>query len=302
MIYYIYEVQFLKTGKTYVGQRQCPINKTPETDTYMGSGKVIRDYFAKHHNYDEWTKSILQVCNSKEEVDKAEIFWIAKRKNEGKAEYNFALGGDGNPLAYYDEETEKVIRKKAREKASETVKNWSEEKRKEIREKKQTAWKIKKERDDYWMYTEKQSKSHKGKKYKSSYADALTEEELKLRSQHVKATWAAKTKEELEQKEQKRQHSIAQWSEEKKKEVFKSYGSPGEKNPIYGKVWWNNGEKNLPLPKGVNPPPGYKKGLLIKNKRKDAGLKWITDGKSNKRINKNDPIPEGWKKGRTKGV
>ena len=38
------------------------------------------------------------------------------------------------------------------------------------------------------------------------------------------------------------------------------------------------------------------KGMSAENSQ--YGTQWITDGKNNKKIKKNDPIPEGWKKGR----
>ena len=38
------------------------------------------------------------------------------------------------------------------------------------------------------------------------------------------------------------------------------------------------------------------KGMSVENSQ--YGTQWITDGKNNKKIKKNDPIPEGWKKGR----
>ena len=300
-MYYIYEVQFIKTGKTYVGQRKCPKNKTLETDFYMGSGKVIRDFFAKHHNYNGWEKTILQVCESKEEADELEKYWIAKRKSEGKAEYNFALGGDGNPLAYYDEQTEKNIRKISRQKANETIANWSDEKRREVREKKQKAWREKRARDDYWKYTEKQSKSHTGIKQKHTYVEAMTEEQLAERSKRVKATWAAKTEDELQQMSEKMKASKDKWSDEKRKAIYKSFGQPGETNPNYGKTWWNNGERNLGVPKGELPPEGFVKGM-VRKKHSNKKWIWITDGKVNKCINSEDEIPEGFRRGRTKGV
>lgn len=299
MIYYIYEVTFLKTGKTYVGQRQCPKNKTPETDTYMGSGKVIRDYYKKHHNYSGWIKVILQVCNSKEEIDKLEVEWIAKRKAEGKAEYNFALGGNGNPMAYYTKEEAKVIYKKGRAKTTEKMKNWSKEKRQEVKLKKQKAWKDKHDKEDYYLYTMKQSKSHKGLKYNGSYRSALSKEELEERDNRVRQTWAAKTKEEIELMIAKRRETEANWDDEKRKHIYKSYGHPGKSNPNYGNHWWNNGIKNLAIPDGQVGPPGYVKGFLTKKSKKRKYI-WITNGTETVKIHTDKKIPEGWWKGRTK--
>ena len=98
-MYYIYEIKNLINGKTYIGQRKCPKNKTPETDIkYMGSGKILWKAYEKY-GIDNFLKSIIETnIETKEEINKREIYWIAEYKKIGKAEYNIAKGGYGGGL------------------------------------------------------------------------------------------------------------------------------------------------------------------------------------------------------------
>ena len=41
-LFYIYVVQNMVNGKTYIGQRKCPKNTTPEKDFYKGSGVYLK--------------------------------------------------------------------------------------------------------------------------------------------------------------------------------------------------------------------------------------------------------------------
>lgn len=107
-MYYIYEIENLINGKTYVGQRKCPMNILPEDDKYMGSGELIRKAI-KAHGVENFVKSILERdIETKKEADVREIWWIAERKKIGKSEYNISLGGTGG---YLGEEVVSLLRK-----------------------------------------------------------------------------------------------------------------------------------------------------------------------------------------------
>ena len=91
-MYYIYLIVNSVNGKTYVGQRKS--SKEWYDDSYMGSGKHLKAAQNKY-GIENFEKFLIQHCYSKEETDKAEIFWIAEYRRRGKAEYNLANGGEG---------------------------------------------------------------------------------------------------------------------------------------------------------------------------------------------------------------
>ena len=74
--FYIYEITNKINGKTYIGQRKCPINKIPETDTkYMGSGLILKQAIEKY-GIENFTKEILAICYDKRIIDVLEIEYI----------------------------------------------------------------------------------------------------------------------------------------------------------------------------------------------------------------------------------
>lgn len=105
---YIYEIKNLINNKTYIGQ-----HKTNNLeDGYMGSGVVLRAAFKKYGKQN-FQKTILEECTI-ETVNDAEIKWITLYKEQGKAEYNIAGGGQGcsNPFQFKSkEELQKIYAK-----------------------------------------------------------------------------------------------------------------------------------------------------------------------------------------------
>ena len=97
-LYYIYLITNKIDGKTYVGKRQCPKNKTPETDTYMGSGiDLVPDQ--ERLGIENFSKDILAICHSLREENILEKIYIKLYRDIGKAEYNRAAGGDGGYIS-----------------------------------------------------------------------------------------------------------------------------------------------------------------------------------------------------------
>ena len=113
-MYYIYLIVNNANGKTYVGQRKS--SKEWYEDRYMGSG-ILLAKAKKKYGIENFEKFLIQHCNTKEETDKAERFWIAEYRNRGKAEYNIASGGHGgcgigeNHPMYGKHHTEEAKRK-----------------------------------------------------------------------------------------------------------------------------------------------------------------------------------------------
>ena len=106
---YVYLIINKINGKTYVGQRKT--TKKCSSDRSMGSGKHLK-LAQKKYGIENFEKFLIQYCNSKEELDKQEIFWIAEYRNRGKAEYNIANGGQGGATCngkHCSEETKRKI-------------------------------------------------------------------------------------------------------------------------------------------------------------------------------------------------
>lgn len=84
----------LPSGRVYIGQRKVPKGKTPENDSYFGSGVVWSQIYKKHK--DECVKVIIDYADTKDEIDELEKKYIAHYKSVYK-EFcvNIADGGDG---------------------------------------------------------------------------------------------------------------------------------------------------------------------------------------------------------------
>ncbi len=85
----IYKTTNLVNGKIYVGQL------LKDKPNYLGSGLLIRRAIAKHGRK-SFVRKILERCNSVEELDKREKYWIKRLKSQRrKIGYNILEGGQG---------------------------------------------------------------------------------------------------------------------------------------------------------------------------------------------------------------
>lgn len=92
-MYYIYLITNQVNGKNYIGQRKCPKNKFPETDIkYMGSGYRLQ-FAQEKYGIENFSKEILAVAETQENIDILERVFIALYRQAGKAEYNVCDGG-----------------------------------------------------------------------------------------------------------------------------------------------------------------------------------------------------------------
>ena len=117
----IYKTTNLINGKIYIGQDK---NNNPK---YLGSGLLIARAF-KRYGITNFKKEILEICDSKEALNKQEIFWINELSSTNKEiGYNISKGGTGGKLVevegkkgktyeeYYGIEKSKLIKQKSSE-------------------------------------------------------------------------------------------------------------------------------------------------------------------------------------------
>lgn len=90
---YIYLITNKVNNKQYVGQRTADFYKD---ESYLGSGTLIKKAVSKYGK-DNFKKELLEECDSKEELDLREKFWILKLNAvNDKKFYNLANGANGS--------------------------------------------------------------------------------------------------------------------------------------------------------------------------------------------------------------
>lgn len=86
----IYKTTNLLNGKIYIGQ---DTNNDPK---YMGSGKIIRNAIKKYGK-DNFSKEVLEECETIEHLNEREIYWISVfNSTDNKIGYNILSGGLGS--------------------------------------------------------------------------------------------------------------------------------------------------------------------------------------------------------------
>lgn len=98
---HIYKTTNLLNGKIYIGQTSKTLNTK-----YLGSGKILLKAVKKYGKYN-FKREILEECNSKEQMNNREKYWIQHfdsiNRNIG---YNVSIGGEGGNLG--DEVNKKI--------------------------------------------------------------------------------------------------------------------------------------------------------------------------------------------------
>lgn len=92
MDYFIYLTTNLTNNKKYIGKHQGSID-----DTYLGSGSILKDAIHKYGK-ENFKREILEIVNSKKELDIAEKKWIKFFNADDKNNlnfYNLHEGGTG---------------------------------------------------------------------------------------------------------------------------------------------------------------------------------------------------------------
>lgn len=103
----VYEVKNNLNGKIYIGQYSGS-----NFENYFGSGKLIKAAIQKY-GLENFTKSILEECGSKEELNSREIYWIREKKSREEG-YNLTEGGTGGDTSNFIDYTDpEYIKKKS---------------------------------------------------------------------------------------------------------------------------------------------------------------------------------------------
>ena len=91
---YIYITTNLINGRQYIGQKKA--TKFLE-NMYLGSGKILNQAITKYGK-ENFKVEMLCECNSKEELDNQEIYYIAKYNAQSDRHYyNICKGGEAGP-------------------------------------------------------------------------------------------------------------------------------------------------------------------------------------------------------------
>lgn len=132
-MFYIYLTTNLVNGKKYIGQHKGELN-----DSYLGSSLHLLNAINKYGK-ENFKKEILEICNSKEELDEREKYYIALYNAvEDENYYNRSEGGTGGDgwkackkwVQENPEEAQKIYQKNYQR-----LVKWRQENPKEYREK-----------------------------------------------------------------------------------------------------------------------------------------------------------------------
>lgn len=110
---YIYLITNMLNNKKYIGKRTWNNENTINEDKYMGSGKILKQAFAKYDMIN-FKKEVLCICYSEEDLSKKEIEYInLYNATQSKEFYNIHEGGKGgNTRKGYSEEEMKIFKTK----------------------------------------------------------------------------------------------------------------------------------------------------------------------------------------------
>lgn len=91
---HIYKTTNKVTGKFYIGK------EVGYKTYYLGSGKLLLQAIEKHGK-ENFIKETLEHCNSVEQLNEREIYWINKLNALSNQGYNMAAGGSGGDLSRF---------------------------------------------------------------------------------------------------------------------------------------------------------------------------------------------------------
>lgn len=111
-MYYVYTITNLVNYKIYVGQTTVPKNRwaAHKCESYSNRIRYPIHRAMKKYGIDKFHFSLIEVCDTPDQVDKAEIYWIKQFDSTNSASgYNLAIGGNVNRGWHHSELTKKKI-------------------------------------------------------------------------------------------------------------------------------------------------------------------------------------------------
>ena len=266
---YIYKTTNLINGKIYIGQ-----HKSEEYDSsYYGSGKLIIRAIEKY-GIENFSNTVLCCCDSKQELNKMEKQLIKNYNSRDiKIGYNISFGGDGGDTFTGLSDKEKQIRRiKISENNSGRIIINNGEHQKYVKEN---------ELDYYlnngyvkgYLHTPERDRvrSEAKKKFHREHPEFRNSGMFKKGICYYNEPRTEETKEKLRQANLGKKQS--EETRNKRSKSMKARYDSGYVSPLKGK-------------------PAYNKG-------KTGQYKWVTDGITNKYIDINNGIPDGFHLGRT---
>ena len=188
---------------SYIGQRKLG-KKEPMKDGYKGSGHDWRKYILSNHVPVE--KEILCMCESVEEANEMEQFYIEQYKNDGIYLWNrYKGGGNHEHGRLYTEEELKEHQRQYRENHKEQYKQWREDHKEELCEK-----------NKQWYEGNKEYYKQYKKRYREANKEHISNRCKRYRETHKEEIkkWYEDHKEELcEKKKQYREVNKEQIAE-----------------------------------------------------------------------------------------
>lgn len=122
MFGYVYVTENTINGKLYVGKKRSD----HFVEGYLGSGKIILRAVRKYGK-DSFHKTVLQWCETEEELNEAEVYFIWLLKNSEFESYNITNGGEGFRGKHRPDTIEKFSKqRKGRPRSEEAKKSTSE--------------------------------------------------------------------------------------------------------------------------------------------------------------------------------
>ena len=191
----IYKVTNLINQKIYIGKT------IKKNKNYLGSGNLIK-LAVKRYGRKNFSRKILEECNSIEELNKQEKFWIEElNSNKRGVGYNITNGGEGGDV-FTNNSNKEAIRIKLRENGKKSLGRYHTEESKQKNREKHfgVSWgKHTKETK------EKISKLHKGRKFTEEHKRELSKKrKLRITTEKTKKKMSNAWTDEMKEKQASR--------------------------------------------------------------------------------------------------